>query len=71
VNVSAGADKEVPYLLIDDGTRLHRLKALPGAGPDGRSLGYGVPRSLLSRGRSALALEVSGKGLLDLPRPAL
>jgi MFS family permease len=53
-----------PVLLLDDGSRVHRLEPLPGA--NCRSWGYGVPTALLSR--AALALELRGGALLELPR---
>jgi MFS family permease len=58
-----GADGP-PVLLVDDGTRVHRVEALPGL--NGGSFGYGVPKRLLGLRQAALALEVRG-GLFDLP----
>lgn len=66
--VVAEAD-EAPVLLVDDGARVHRLEPLPG-GDGTRGFGYGVPRALLAGlRRPALALELRGRGLLDLPLP--
>jgi MFS family permease len=62
-----------PALLVDDGSRVHRLDPLPvpaatnGGGP--KRLGYGVPRSLLALRTCALALD-TGQRPLDLPVPA-
>lgn len=57
-----------PALLVDDGSRVHRLPPLPAAtSTDGpRRIGYGVPRSLLALRRCALALD-TGPRPLDLP----
>ena len=57
-----------PVLLLDDGTRVHRLEALPGL--NGGSFGYGVPKRLLEMRRAALAIEGPGRELVDLPLPA-
>ena len=64
-----GANGTAPILIVDDGSIVHRLDALPGSSGDGR-YGYGVPTALLERRRSALALEFQGE-LYDVPRSAL
>jgi MFS family permease len=62
----AGAPAVAPVLLVDDGSRVHRLAPLPMHDP-GEPLGYSVPRELLRRG--AFALQLGAGELLDLPRP--
>ena len=61
-----GADGP-PVLLVDDGTRVHRVEALPGL--NGGSFGYGVPKRLLAAKRSALALEMHDR-VVDVSWPA-
>jgi MFS family permease len=67
VTFDTGLDA-APVLLVDDGSRVHRLDALPGTNGHG-AYGYSVPRELLRRRGAALALDVEGEPLLDLPRP--
>jgi MFS family permease len=64
---TVGVNGTRPVLLLDDGTRVHRIDALPGL--NGGSFGYGVPKALLNLRTSALALEVGDTGLFDLPLP--
>lgn len=63
-----GAGSARPVLLVDDGTHVHRVEALPGL--NGGSFGYGVPKTLLAARRAALALEIRER-LVDLPAPVL
>lgn len=67
LRVSTQGAAAPPVLLVDDGERVHRLEALPGL--NGGSFGYGVPKRLLDLRRAALALEVPGADLVDLPHP--
>lgn len=62
-----GAPVDRPVLLIDDGSRVHRVEPLPAGRGDG--LAYGVPSALLGLRRTALALEVRGRGLVDIALP--
>ena len=66
VSTEEGAPS-TPVLLVDDGARVHRLEALPAGRGDG--LAYGVPSALLGLRRTALALEVRGRGLVDIALP--
>lgn len=58
--------ESAPVLLIDDGTRVHRVEALPGL--NGGSFGYGVPKRLLVQKHAALALEARGS-VVDVSWP--
>jgi MFS family permease len=64
---TVGVNGTLPVLLVDDGTRVHRMEPLPGL--NGGSFGYGVPKALLGRRSAALALDVGDKGLFDLTLP--
>src|SRR3954451_20325795 len=67
-----------PMLVVDDGSRTHRLAALPGpedaaplAGPDGPGwrAAFSAPLALVEGAKTAFALE-AGRGAIDgLPRP--
>jgi MFS family permease len=67
LRVSTQGAQSAPVLLVDDGTRVHRVEALPGL--NGGSFGYGVPKRLLRLRQAALALEVPGRDVVDLPLP--
>ena len=72
LRVRAEGPAEAPALLVDDGSRVHRVEPLPeppGRAGGPRCFGYGVPRALLARRTCALALD-TGARPLDLPRPA-
>jgi MFS family permease len=55
-----------PVLLVDDGSNVHRLDALPGG--EGDVFGFSLPRALADRARSAFAVEIPGVGRLDCPK---
>ena len=67
LRVSTENAQAAPVLLVDDGTQVHRVEALPGL--NGGSFGYSVPKVLLGARGAALALDVRGRGLVDLPFP--
>lgn len=65
-----------PVLLVDDGRRIHRLRALPGpedptpvAGPEGPlwRAAFSAPAALLAGSQVAFALDAGERA--DLPRP--
>src|SRR4051812_5526644 len=67
-----------PELVVDDGRNASRVHPLPdpaGGSPSADAGGrewraaFPVPASLLDGGRVAFALEASGAGVIDLPRP--
>lgn len=71
LTATLAATEPAPVLLVDDGSRVHTIRALPACGGQAngtRRLGYGVPRSLLAT-RSALALDAGARGRLDLRLP--
>jgi MFS family permease len=55
-----------PVLLVDDGSRVHRVDALPG--PEDSVFGFQVPNALLERARAAFAVEVPNIGRFDVAR---
>src|SRR3954449_10883514 len=67
-----------PMLVVDDGSRTHRLAALPGpedaaplAGPDGPGwrAAFSAPRGLVESAKTAFALDAGRGAIVDLPRP--
>src|SRR3954454_6587230 len=67
-----------PMLVVDDGSRTHRLAALPGpedAAPLARPEGprwraaLSAPAALVTNGRTAFALDAGKGAIVDLPRP--
>jgi MFS family permease len=56
-----------PVLLVDDGSRVHRVHPLPAAAEGRSGFHYGVSRELLRRSRTALAVQL-GQRVIDLPR---
>ncbi len=62
-----GSWEGTPELIVDDGRRSHRIRALPA--PAGGALAFPVPRELVDGGRVAFALDVGGT-VADLPRPS-
>ena len=74
VTATSSATEAAPVLLVDDGSRVHRLEPLPGgahAHNGHRRYGYGVPSDRLARRRAALALEGPEGNVMDLPRVAV
>ena len=66
LRVSTEGARSAPVLLVDDGTRVHRVEALPGL--NGGSFGYGVPKRLLVQKHAALALETR-ESVVDVSWP--
>src|SRR3954453_20852554 len=67
-----------PMLVVDDGSRTHRLAALPGpedaaplAGPDGPRwrAAFSAPAALVSNARTVLALDAGRGAVAHLRRP--
>src|SRR3954453_12461184 len=67
-----------PMLVVDDGSRTHRLAALPGpedaaplAGPEGPRwrAAFSAPAAVLASTQAAFALDAGGGALAELPPP--
>src|SRR6266576_4004191 len=67
-----------PMLVVDDGSRTHRLAALPGpedaaplAGPDapGWRAAFSAPAALVESAKTVFALDAGRGTIVDLPRP--